>query len=281
MIKAIETLYRGNRFRSRLEARYAVFFDTLGIAWEYEKQGYDLNGVRYLPDFWLPEHKYWIEVKGAEATSEEREKAFLLAKLSGHSCYILHSLPAYDVLVSANDLEDISPQIFGYCGGNHGTWGDIHDCMLYCAWAECPACHKIRIHSLGYSNGEECCQAYRDVRPNTPRLIAAYTAARQARFEHGEMPHWLALRSYVPHVVPFAVQAQQTVVTRPTMSTRFQEGDWMQHHLYGKGIVLQIEIEGQKEYVMVQFSDKHGIKRLIMDHIESKKRSTQEVSHGQ
>lgn len=41
-IKAIETSYKGYRFRSRLEARWAVFFDALGIEWEYEKEGYDL-----------------------------------------------------------------------------------------------------------------------------------------------------------------------------------------------------------------------------------------------
>ena len=30
-IKAIETYYKGYRFRSRLEARWAVFFDAAGI----------------------------------------------------------------------------------------------------------------------------------------------------------------------------------------------------------------------------------------------------------
>lgn len=53
--KAIETSYKGYRFRSRLEARWAVFFDTLGIKWEYEKQGYSLPSGAYLPDFWQPQ----------------------------------------------------------------------------------------------------------------------------------------------------------------------------------------------------------------------------------
>jgi hypothetical protein len=35
-IKPIETRYNGYRFRSRLEARWAVFFDTLGIEYQYE-----------------------------------------------------------------------------------------------------------------------------------------------------------------------------------------------------------------------------------------------------
>lgn len=66
MIKAIETRYKGCRFRSRLEARWAVFFDTLGIDWEYEKEGYDLNGEWYLPDFWLPLFETFVEIKPNE-----------------------------------------------------------------------------------------------------------------------------------------------------------------------------------------------------------------------
>ncbi len=45
----IETTYRGARFRSRLEARWAAMFDALGWRWEYEPV--DLDG--YIPDFVL------------------------------------------------------------------------------------------------------------------------------------------------------------------------------------------------------------------------------------
>src|SRR5690606_24601982 len=66
MTTAIETEYAGYRFRSRLEARWAVFFDHLGVKWLYEPQGYTLrDGRRYLPDFWLPAIQVWVEVKGA------------------------------------------------------------------------------------------------------------------------------------------------------------------------------------------------------------------------
>ena len=52
MIKAIETFYKGYYFRSRLEARWAVFFDALGLDWDYEVEGYELSDGRYyLPDF--------------------------------------------------------------------------------------------------------------------------------------------------------------------------------------------------------------------------------------
>jgi hypothetical protein len=68
-IKAIETKYGGYRFRSRLEARWAVFFDHAGLRemWDYETQGYEiptsLGTLRYLPDFWLDTGQ-WAEVKG-------------------------------------------------------------------------------------------------------------------------------------------------------------------------------------------------------------------------
>jgi hypothetical protein len=66
-IKAINTRYKGYRFRSRLEARWAVFFDELGYEWEYEPEGYVLSdGTCYLPDFRIISPKgfyFWCEVK--------------------------------------------------------------------------------------------------------------------------------------------------------------------------------------------------------------------------
>lgn len=63
--KPIETIYKGYKFRSRLEARWAVFFDALGVQWEYEKEGYELGELGwYLPDFYLPDSKLFIEIKG-------------------------------------------------------------------------------------------------------------------------------------------------------------------------------------------------------------------------
>jgi hypothetical protein len=46
-IKAHPTKYKGVMFRSRLEARWAAFFDLVGWEWEYEP--IDLNG--WTPDF--------------------------------------------------------------------------------------------------------------------------------------------------------------------------------------------------------------------------------------
>jgi hypothetical protein len=48
-VAAIPTKYRGVQFRSRLEARWAAFFDLAGWRWQYE--AFDLNG--WIPDFRL------------------------------------------------------------------------------------------------------------------------------------------------------------------------------------------------------------------------------------
>lgn len=73
-IKPIETQYDGYRFRSRLEARWAVFFDTLGIKYQYEIEGYEMEGLRYLPDFYIPSLNRWFEIKGKPLTEIELKK---------------------------------------------------------------------------------------------------------------------------------------------------------------------------------------------------------------
>lgn len=62
-IAAIETDYRGVTFRSRLEAKWAAFFDLMGWPWQYEPL--DLKG--YIPDFilTLPHAPVLVEVKPA------------------------------------------------------------------------------------------------------------------------------------------------------------------------------------------------------------------------
>lgn len=71
-IQPIETSYKGFLFRSRLEARWAVFFDELGIEWQYETEGFEINGEKYLPDFYLPQSETWVEVKGDKHALERQ-----------------------------------------------------------------------------------------------------------------------------------------------------------------------------------------------------------------
>ena len=108
-IKPIETHYNGYRFRSRLEARWAVFFDAAGIKYEYEPEGYVLDdGTPYLPDFYLPELRAFVEIKRANLPDDERENA-------EEKCRLLSAGNLDDsVLLCAGDPVDMDITIF--CG---------------------------------------------------------------------------------------------------------------------------------------------------------------------
>jgi hypothetical protein len=89
-IRAIETNYAGCRFRSRLEARWAVFFNALGIKWQYEPEGYILpNGKWYLPDFYLPELHMFAEVKPERFSPAEE----LCSANLPYPCLMLDGMP--------------------------------------------------------------------------------------------------------------------------------------------------------------------------------------------
>ena len=64
-IAAIPTEYQYTLFRSRMEARWAVFFDRLNIRFEYEWQPYKTSCGAYLPDFYIPLLGAFIELKPA------------------------------------------------------------------------------------------------------------------------------------------------------------------------------------------------------------------------
>ena len=71
-ITPLQTSYKGYHFRSRTEARWAVFLDAMSIPWSYEPDGFQLTHGRYLPDFWISTPHfgdgagYWLEIKGAK-----------------------------------------------------------------------------------------------------------------------------------------------------------------------------------------------------------------------
>lgn len=181
-LKAIETIYKGYKFRSRLEARWAVFFDALNISWEYEKEGYDLDGIYYLPDFWLPSYQYWFEIKGQTPTDEEKFK-----------CKKLNFLSEYPVVLAVGEPH-LNENIVYSCdmngsGGGYGEW-------LNARWFFCPNCAvfdfgidptgraTICTYSWKHVGLCECLSEHRI--GNFPALIAAYNAAKQSRFEFGQ-----------------------------------------------------------------------------------------------
>lgn len=94
-IEPLPSYWHGEKFRSRTEARWAVFFDAIGLRWEYEPQGYRLDdGTWYLPDFWLPGMRLWAEVKPETGpTEDEADRVGALVAGSGYGCLVLNGAP--------------------------------------------------------------------------------------------------------------------------------------------------------------------------------------------
>ena len=59
---AVESVYHGAYMRSLFEVEFAKELDRREIAWQYEPER--VGGGRYLIDFYLPDLKCWVEVKG-------------------------------------------------------------------------------------------------------------------------------------------------------------------------------------------------------------------------
>ncbi|MFG2372593.1 hypothetical protein ACGFY9_14080 [Streptomyces sp. NPDC048504] len=216
-ITAIETRYAGHRFRSRLEARWAVFLNTLGIAWEYEPQGYEnrtfcdcdqplFEGRRncsgkhehYLPDFWLPDTQTWVEVKGSEAAL--MEKASLYAEAIDFGGFLPHVTDSgygssRGLLVLGPIPRDYRPHtdhpvhsILQHRKGVVRNWATFTAGAGADVWAEGDrASSAPDLPDPGEFPFTGI--AAMDSRTTDYRLHRAYTAARTARFEHGETPN--------------------------------------------------------------------------------------------
>lgn len=87
-VLAVPTLYRGVKMRSKLETRWAAVLDAAGVVWLYEPAVVDVgrHGL-YLPDFWLPGQRTWLEVKGPHM--ERIEKTRALARKLGRGGQVL------------------------------------------------------------------------------------------------------------------------------------------------------------------------------------------------
>lgn len=91
-IQAIPTTYNRINFRSRAEARWALFFDLVGIKYQYEPEKCFTGAFRYIPDFILTLQddggEVWFEVKGRAASLADMSKLANIAHQSGIPAFI-------------------------------------------------------------------------------------------------------------------------------------------------------------------------------------------------
>ena len=173
VIKAIETVYNGYRFRSRLEARWAVFFDCAYIKYEYEPEGYKLrDGSYYLPDFYLPDVRFrggrgvFVEVKGS-LNGERSYKPNLFC----NPLYVVTNIPfdTNETIETAFKYMEQESELYPYSFVHLD--GDTYPASF------CSLPNRM-VFLLGPDHdGPEEGYAFIDEQ---------YKKARQARFEHGE-----------------------------------------------------------------------------------------------
>lgn len=198
-ITAIQTEYKGYKFRSRLEARWAVFFDTLGVKWEYEPEGYDLgNGIYYLPDFLLHDVTVnhglfkrhcdiYVEVKGV-MTDEDARKIICFSDL-GYDDDDRFGVSKTAVLVVGNipdgeDMHEILGNLQTEAYHDHHGWPNFYNFETIDEdyFGAYPGIDKHGKFSLF---GDDSNYLWSMDERATER---AYRMARQARFEHGKTP---------------------------------------------------------------------------------------------
>lgn len=147
-MKAIETRWKGWRFRSRTEARWAVFLEAAGIGFEYEPEGVLLPSGPYLPDFRLTEfpraswqagakhQDVWLEVKAGWPTDLERARCCELATASGCPVLLAMGVPDFSeqVLIYEPEVAEDMRELFSSWAGilaftNIGAPGDEAICV--------------------------------------------------------------------------------------------------------------------------------------------------------
>ena len=193
VLRAIETEYKGYRFRSRLEARWAVFFDACHVRWEYEPEGFVLtNGQLYLPDFLLhgvegrASGDLYVEVKG-KMTESDAEKIYCFSSSDMEFGGVENPILVVAGIPDGDSIRDIEYycQNWGY-HGFPGIQGGPYPFNFQTIDGDYFVAHP-GVNKNGHFElfGDDC--NYTQDR-NDAATERAFRLARQARFEHGETP---------------------------------------------------------------------------------------------
>ena len=88
MAYGVESIYKGILFRSKLETRWAVYFDLMGFEWKYEPCTLDVmdgyRRVRYVPDFGVAFGGNYVGIEVKPALIFESTKEIVAAARSGN-----------------------------------------------------------------------------------------------------------------------------------------------------------------------------------------------------
>lgn len=174
--------YGGTRFRSHLEARWAIFFDQLELKWEYEPQGFATGDSAYLPDFVVfgALGRMWLEVKPdweADPEGIGRWRAFATARPQPSRAALLCGKPSADRahVVIGGDAGADDPL--------NGPWED--DVRL---WRPCPSGYHFDLAFPGKYHTKFADDGCPDLfgADGVERIEKAVTAALSHRFGKAE-----------------------------------------------------------------------------------------------
>lgn len=218
-IKPIETVYHGLRFRSRLEAKWAVFFDEIGINYHYEPDGFDLGDEWYLPDFYLDDFGIYAEIKPFDKSVVEyvgdgnawERKCEKFRDCTDHAILLCYDDPgagcfqhlfAWDMTDGSAGCSDYDCNFYYIDKPLLIVYDKRYDRDIYLSedfskWSEhiltiTRACelyprHFADIAQAEVMNSQYNYFLYQNGDPLS-KLAAAQLKARQARFEHNETP---------------------------------------------------------------------------------------------
>jgi len=146
---AIPTDYKGCHFRSRLEARWAMLFDGLGMPWEYEVERFDVGSLgSYLPDFWLPEWKCYAEVKPKPFTEDEWDRAIRIET----PCILLDGRPRVDRLYTITGSDWIKDAYARFAYAIHKTGHHLAGVDFELSFMNKQMVIRSRSHNGTYTN---------------------------------------------------------------------------------------------------------------------------------